>query len=98
VKKDRIGSIGWCMGGGYALDVALVEPHLAATVINYGHLAYRPGGAEKDQRSDSRAFLAGRIAASNPDDVKKFQTGPWSTRQEIGLKIYPDAGHAPHRI
>src|SRR5271170_7764833 len=36
VKKNRIGSIGWCMGGGYSLDVALAEPHLAATVINYG--------------------------------------------------------------
>ncbi len=23
VEKDRIGAIGWCMGGGYALDVAL---------------------------------------------------------------------------
>src|SRR5271169_3599306 len=39
VRKDRIGSIGWCMGGGYALDVALQEPTLRATVINYGHLA-----------------------------------------------------------
>src|SRR5689334_20887708 len=39
VRKDRIGSIGWCMGGGYALDVALQEPDLAATVINYGRLA-----------------------------------------------------------
>ncbi|MGA7375902.1 MAG: dienelactone hydrolase family protein, partial [Candidatus Sulfotelmatobacter sp.] len=38
VKKDRIGAIGWCMGGGYALDVALDEPTLAADVINYGHL------------------------------------------------------------
>jgi carboxymethylenebutenolidase len=25
VKKDRIGAIGWCMGGGYALDVALED-------------------------------------------------------------------------
>src|SRR6266852_6986842 len=39
VKKDRIGSIGWCMGGGYSLDVALQEPTLAADVINYGHLS-----------------------------------------------------------
>ena len=39
VKKDRIGAIGWCMGGGYSLDVALQEPTLAAAVINYGHLA-----------------------------------------------------------
>src|SRR5664279_1029206 len=33
VQKDRIGSIGWCMGGGYSLDVALAEPKLAAAVI-----------------------------------------------------------------
>jgi carboxymethylenebutenolidase len=38
VKKDRIGSIGWCMGGGYS-DVALQEPTLAADVIHCGHLA-----------------------------------------------------------
>src|SRR5207237_3844196 len=38
VKKDRIASIGWCMGGGFSLDAALLEPTLAATVINYGHL------------------------------------------------------------
>src|ERR1700685_3297299 len=39
VKKNRIGTVGWCMGGGYSLDVALDEPTLAADVINYGHLA-----------------------------------------------------------
>ena len=32
VKKDRIGSIGWCMGGGYSLRVAILEPTLAADV------------------------------------------------------------------
>jgi carboxymethylenebutenolidase len=26
VKKSKIGAIGWCMGGGYSLDVALQEP------------------------------------------------------------------------
>src|ERR1700719_1807546 len=42
VKKNRIAAIGWCMGGGYSLDVALQEPTLAADVINYGHLATDP--------------------------------------------------------
>src|SRR5947209_17713244 len=32
VKKDRIASIGWCMGGGYSLDVAIQEPALTAAV------------------------------------------------------------------
>src|SRR6195256_6619808 len=47
VKRDRIGSIGWCMGGGYSLDVALQEPTLAADVINYGHLATDPEALKK---------------------------------------------------
>ena len=55
VKKDRIGSIGWCMGGGYALDVALQEPDLAATVINYGLLATDPETLKKINAPDSRA-------------------------------------------
>src|ERR1700740_546280 len=47
VKKDRIASIGWCMGGGYSLDVALQESTLRATVINYGHLATDPESLKK---------------------------------------------------
>src|SRR5690349_1865316 len=39
VNKDRLASIGWCMGGGFSLDVAMQEPTLTAAVINYGHLA-----------------------------------------------------------
>src|SRR5260370_5119703 len=47
VRKDRIGAIGWCMGGGYALDLALEEPKLAADVINYEHLATDPAALSK---------------------------------------------------
>lgn len=39
LSQDRLGAIGWCMGGGYALDLARQEPDLAALVINYGYLA-----------------------------------------------------------
>ena len=49
VKKNRIGSIGWCMGGGYSLDAAIAEPELAASVINYGHLATDPAEMKKIQ-------------------------------------------------
>ena len=38
VKKDKIGSIGWCMGGGYSLSLAVNSPDLASCVIYYGRL------------------------------------------------------------
>ena len=65
VKKDRMGAIGWCMGGGFSLDVALAEPGLAADVINYGRLATDPDELKKIHTPilDS---LAGRTGASRP--------------------------------
>jgi carboxymethylenebutenolidase len=36
VDRDHIGAIGWDMGGGYALKLAMYQPHLAAVVVNYG--------------------------------------------------------------
>jgi len=93
VKKDRIGSIGWCMGGGYSLDAALAEPHLAATVINYGHLA-----TDKSEMKKINAPILGLFGGQDrgitPDDVKKFQQSMQQLGKKIDVKIYPDAGHA----
>jgi len=93
VKKDRIGSIGWCMGGGYALDAALAEPHLAATVINYGHLATEPSELKKIN-APILGLFGGQDRGITPDDVKKFQQSMEQLGKKIEVKIYPDAGHA----
>lgn len=93
VKKDRIGAIGWCMGGGYALDVALAEPHLAADVIHYGHLATEPDELKKIQ-APILGIFGGQDRGIPPDDVKKFQQSVEKLGKKIEVKIYPDAGHA----
>jgi carboxymethylenebutenolidase len=93
VKKNRIGSIGWCMGGGYSLDVALAEPHLAATVINYGHLATEPSELKKIN-APMLGLFGGQDRGITPEDVKKFQQDMEQLGKKIDVKIYPDAGHA----
>src|SRR5947208_16728217 len=71
-KKDRIASIGWCMGGGYSLDVALQEPTLAADVINYGHLAVDAESLKKINASILGIF-GGKDRGIPVEDVKKFE-------------------------
>jgi carboxymethylenebutenolidase len=93
VKKDRIGAIGWCMGGGYALDLALQEPTLAADVINYGHLA-----TDRETLKKIQAPILGIFGAEDrgitPTDVRKFGEALDQMGKKIEIKIYDDAGHA----
>ena len=93
VKKDRIASIGWCMGGGYSLDVALQEPTLTATVINYGHLATDTAALGKINAAILGNF-GGKDQGIPPEDVKKFEEALKQAGKKVDIKIYPDAGHA----
>jgi len=93
VKKDRIGSIGWCMGGGYSLRVAILEPTLAADVINYGPLITDPAELKKINASILGMF-GGQDRGITPDHVKKFQQALTQLGKKADIKIYPDAGHA----
>ena len=93
VRKDRIGSIGWCMGGGYSLDVALQEPDLAADVINYGHLA-TDAEALKKINAPILGLFGGQDHGITPDDVHKFAHALKGLGKKIEVKIYDDAGHA----
>jgi carboxymethylenebutenolidase len=93
VKKDRIGAIGWCMGGGYALDVALQEPALAADVINYGHLATDPA-ILKNINAPILGLFGGQDHGITPDDVHKFEQAMKQLGKPVEIKIYDDAGHA----
>ncbi len=93
VKAANIGSIGWCMGGGYSLDLALDQPKLKACVINYGHLA-----TDDSQLSKINAAILGIFGGQDrgipPDSVRAFESQLKKLGKTVEIKIYPDAGHA----
>jgi carboxymethylenebutenolidase len=93
VKKNRIASIGWCWGGEYALDVALQEPTLAATVINYGSLVTDPASIQKIHAAILGNF-GGKDKGITPEDVGKFEAALKQAGKRADIKIYPNAGHA----
>jgi carboxymethylenebutenolidase len=93
VRPDRIGSIGWCMGGGYALEMALQDPGLAAAVIHYGHLATETDSLNKIHAAVLGIF-GGRDQGIPVADVRKFEQALKQQGNKVEIVIYPDAGHA----
>jgi len=92
IKKDHIGSIGWCMGGGYSLQAALVVPDLAATVINYGHLVTEPESLNRIH-APILGIFGGKDQGITAEDIGQFEAALKKRGRKIEVKIYPDAGH-----
>jgi len=86
VSKDRLGAIGWCMGGGYALDLARQELDLAALVINYGHLATEAETLKKANAS-TLCLFGPQDRGITPDDVKRFGAAMDQLGKKVEVKI-----------
>ena len=91
--RARVGDIGWCMGGGYALNLALNDPKLKAAVINYGHLATDPANLAKINAAVLGNF-GGLDKGIPPESVKAFEAALKKDGKTVDIKIYDDAGHA----
>jgi carboxymethylenebutenolidase len=93
VRKDRIGSVGWCMGGMYSLKLAVNEPKLAAVVAYYG----APPTKDEDIAKIKAPVLGnygGDDQGPAPDQVKAFEAAMKKAGKPIDVKIYDGAGHA----
>lgn len=93
VKKSAIGSVGWCMGGGLSLKLALNQPGLRACIVNYGALPTDTSAIAK-----ITAPVLGNFGAEDqgipPAAVNAFEKEMRAQKKWIDVKIYAGAGHA----
>ena len=93
VKKGKVGSVGWCFGGGYSLGLALSEPALAACVVYYGRLENDVGKLSRIQ-SPVIGFFGQDDPSIPVAAVNAFEAAMKQAGRSIETHIYPGAGHA----
>ena len=89
-----IASLGWCFGGGWSLNSAMLFPEeLDATVIYYGQVT---NDDEKLRVIDSPllGFFGGADRGISLDSVNAFKAALQRLRIDNEIHIYPDVGHA----
>lgn len=93
VDKGHIGSIGWCMGGAYSLQLAIDDPRIKACVICYGRVINDP-----EKLKSLKAKVIGIFGVEDKGipaaGVRDFE----ATLRKVGVKteafhIFNGAGH-----
>jgi carboxymethylenebutenolidase len=91
---SRIGSLGWCFGGGWSLNAAMLFPEeLDATVIYYGQVT-----DDVDKLLPISSPILGLFGAEDKgipvDAVHRFEAALQRLRKNHEIHIYPGADHA----
>jgi carboxymethylenebutenolidase len=92
VDSKRIAVIGWCMGGGYSLKLALAEPGLAGAVIDYGSLV-TDDAMIAGLKVPLLGNFGGKDQGISPESVREFERKAKGHGKSVDFKIYPEAGH-----
>ena len=90
----RIGSLGWCFGGGWSLNTARLFPDdLDASVIYYGQVT-----ADEEALRPINTPILGLFAAEDTGikvaSVEAFRDALERLRKNYEVHIYPGVGHA----
>ncbi len=93
VDKKKIGVIGWCMGGGYALKAVTEIPSFAACVFCYGRLI-TDGEKLAEIRCPVLAIFGREDRGIAEKDVLEFEKNMKRLRRKITMEMYDQAGHA----
>jgi carboxymethylenebutenolidase len=93
VNQNRIGSVGFCMGGGLSLLLACHNRELAAPVIFYGRNP-SPIDLVRNLECPILGNYAGADFAITGSDINLLEQTLTKYGKEFDIKVYPGAPHA----
>ena len=95
-QATSVGSIGWCFGGSWSLETALLFPQeLDAAAIYYGGQVGEKTSEELSSLTMPILGIFGAEDSSIPlETVNKFATTLEELNKEAEIIIYENAGHA----
>jgi len=90
----RIGSLGWCFGGGWSLNAAMLFPdELDAAVIYYGQVT-DDSEELRPISSPIMGFFGAADKGITVDSVRRFEVALQKLRKNYEIHIYPGVDHA----
>lgn len=90
----RIGSVGWCFGGGWSLNTSLLFPdELDAAVIYYGQVTDNKAKLEP-MNVPILGIFAEQDTGIPVASVRRFRTALKDLEKDYEIEIYPGVGHA----
>ncbi len=91
----RVGVIGWCFGGGMALNAAIAEPQeLDAAAIYYGRVSNATERELAPIQMPIIGFFGGQDSSIPVEDVRQFEQTLSALGKDAEIYVYEDAGHA----
>ena len=90
---NKVGTIGFCMGGALSLYAATKNPQVGACVVFYGgHPNVRPDLA--NLQAPMLGIYAERDGFVTPDSVRELERQLKGLGKSVEIHIYPNADHA----